>query len=1022
MRVRIIAHDEKKNGGFAMRCVLQGALFLLGTCLTANAQVLDRVSLSDELAAPFSFFLSSSDVVGFKDCPEGFQLVNDGSLISSFGQFTVLAGDPPRACDARVKTLQRGYLPVFEYGFQRDGIAYRFRAWGMPADLDPREDLIAFVQVTATNTGREAATAQLQAGFGPVRPAGHAVFPCTPWYRDRFMTSASFKAEAAAQVSEGLVMKAGHLVFAYSGDCRTQATADGVACTVNLSPGEERTVTLKVPYVPISEAKADAIGQVRQADPTEARQAIVRFWEDLLGQAVSIELPEAKVIDTVRAGLVYLLCARDVDETGRRFVQKVNEFQYDDFFPRDSAYIIRTYDLYGLHKIARETLESFLVRGEDGAVQQLRRMKQHPDDWGQSLWALGSYYRINAEGSLAKEVLPGIAPHLDNFEESLKSDPSGLWPVAPPYDNELIDGHYTGHNFWAVLGLSEAENLAKGAGDMALASRAARLREAFLPVLMGRMEAMTAKTEGYIPPGLDDPDAGYDWENATGGVYPFGVMGPDHPWAKATVETAREYKWREGISTWGPNAWHLKQKARHGAEANPGSMHHYQTFNVAETMLAMGRQREVLEDLYSVLAHTSSTNAGFELGMDAWGGRDPGGNYPPHGWFAARYCELVRNMLVREEGDALHLASALSPWWVRPGDVIRVTGAPTAFGQFSMEIKSKADGAEITVSPDWRTPPKSMIFHIPWFTAVASAEIDGEAAAVVDGRIELPSSAHRCTLKWQWQERPDLSYARAVYLWLSKNYESRPETDRNFLFPRPTQPKLAGVQRIFTDEYILSLLSPRPSAEVRYTLDGSVPTPRSSLYEGPVAIRQTTVVKAVEVWPDGRISAPLETTIRKVPYRVADVPRDRAAELEPGIEVSVYDGVFKTLPDFSQARPNRTGKAASLELSAAGKQNEYAVHFVGYLRVPTDGVYSITVGSDDGSQLRVGDELLIDNDGLHVYTEVSGQMALKAGFHAISLGFFDAGGAAHLRVFWQGPNRPREKLGAEALFRKKARE
>ena len=39
----------------------------------------------------------------------------------------------------------------------------------------------------------------------------------------------------------------------------------------------------------------------------------------------------------------------------------------------------------------------------------------------------------------------------------------------------------------------------------------------------------------------------------------------------------------------------FQQKARQGAEANPGSMHHYQTFNVTETMLAMGRQREVLD-------------------------------------------------------------------------------------------------------------------------------------------------------------------------------------------------------------------------------------------------------------------------------------------------------------------------------------------------------------------------------------------------------------------------------------------
>ena len=1005
-----------------MRSVVYCIVFFLGAGSVANAQSAGRISLSDELAAPFSFFLASSDVVGFKDCPEGFQLVNDGALISSFGQFTILVGDPPRALDARVKTLHKGCLPVFEYGLRRDGIDYFFQVCGMPLKQDPREDLIAYVEVTMSNTGREAAQAQLQAEFGPLRLAGHKLFPCTSWYRDRFMEAADFKADATAQVADYQVAKAGHLVFACSGDCRPSATADGVAYNTKLLPGQKQSITFKVPYVPVAEAKADEIAQVLQLDAATARWATEVFWEDLLGQAINIDLPEAKVVDTVRASLAYLLCARDIDDTGRRFVQKVNEFQYDDFFPRDSAYIIRTYDMYGLHGIARETLESFLVRGEDGGVQRFLRMKQHPDDWGQSLWALGSHYRLTGETSFAREVFPGIAPHLGDLEESLKSDPKGLWPVAPPYDNEMIDGHYTGHNFWVALGLREAENLARAAGDMTSASRAARLREAFLPVLMKRMEEMTGRTEGYIPPGLDDPEAGYDWENASGGVYPFGVLEADHPWAKATVDTAREYKWREGISTWGRNAWHLKLNAGQGVEADPGTIHHYETFNVTETMLAMGRQREVLEDLYSVLAHTSSTHAGFEMGMKAWGDRDPGGNYPPHGWFAARYCELLRNMLLREEGDDLHVASALSPRWVRPGDVIRVTAAPTGFGHLSMEIRSRADGAEITLAADWRTPPASIILHIPWFTVVESAEVDGQVVGVKDGKIRLPASARRCTLKWHWQERPDLSYERAVFLWLSKNYDSRPETDRGFLFPRPTRPKMGDAHRIFTDRYMVNLLSPTPSAEVRFTLDGSAPTTESPRYEGPVTIRETTTVKAIEIWPGGRMSEPLQATIRKVPYHAADIPLDRDGELEHGVEMSVYDGAFKALPDFAKTEPSRRSRVAEIDLAATQKKNEYAAHWVGFLRVPADGVYTVTVGSDDGSRFSIGNEALVSNDGLHTYTEVSSEVALKAGFHAISLGYFDAGGAASLRLFWQGPDLARQQLPAEAVFRKKGME
>lgn len=34
-------------------------------------------------------------------------------------------------------------------------------------------------------------------------------------------------------------------------------------------------------------------------------------------------------------------------------------------------------------------------------------------------------------------------------------------------------------------------------------------------------------------------------------------------------------------------------------------------------------------------------------------------------------------------------------------------------------------------------------------------------------------------------------------------------------------------------------------SEIHYTLDGSVPTAKSTLYEGPITLSETTVVKAI---------------------------------------------------------------------------------------------------------------------------------------------------------------------------------
>ena len=42
------------------------------------------------------------------------------------------------------------------------------------------------------------------------------------------------------------------------------------------------------------------------------------------------------------------------------------------------------------------------------------------------------------------------------IERSMKTDQYGLLPPAYPYDNEMILGHYTSNNTWALLGLRNA--------------------------------------------------------------------------------------------------------------------------------------------------------------------------------------------------------------------------------------------------------------------------------------------------------------------------------------------------------------------------------------------------------------------------------------------------------------------------------------------------------------------------------------------------------------------------------------
>ena len=972
-----------------------------------------------ELAEPFSYFLVPSDMLGFKDCPEGTQVTYDGAFSTGFGELDLYVGSPMQPVDQRVKTLHRGYLPIIEFSFKRDGAKYDVQAFAAPLDLDPRSDLVNFIRVTASNPGTTPVHVGVGAAF--VEHHGKARFPqsCEEWYRDRYAKADSFSLAAPFKSEDGLAWQADHLVFTHSQRDGQAASPPPmpdlpeqlIAYEFELPPAASTTIEFKLPYVPVHEDHSAVIRAIAEAEHDDYLARTAAFWEELLSQATGIDVPDPKVVQTMKASLIYDLIARDITEDGQHFIQKVNEFQYNYFFPRDAAYIARTYDMLGLHEIAEQTIEHFLVRDDGGRLKALRRLM--PDDWGQTVWAIGTHYRSTGNLEYARRVYPVIPPHIVAFREACKDDPLGLWPAAGPYDNEAIQGHYTGHSFWALAGLQEAIRLAEAVGQPEDANSFRELHDAYRDRFMSRLSKLAAQAEGYIPPGLEDPADGYDWANASGGVYPFGVLSPQDPLVSATVRTIREYKYREGIMTYGPNAWALKQKARRNAPADPGWLHDYETFYVAQTLLARGEQRKVLEDLYSTLAHTSSTHAGFEFSILPWGNRDPGRNYTPHGWFAARYNELLRNMLLREEGQDLHLASALSPVWLEAGKQVRVTNGATWFGPISFVLNARDDGASLDITSAWRDPPNRLVLHVPWYVQIMSAEADGSPVEVSKDVIELPPTARHVELAWQWKERPELSYELAVRYYLNKYHARPPDADYSFLFPTPRPPRIAYDHGIFVGTEDLKLVIPGGIGTIYYTLDGKPADPQATKYTGPIHIAETTAINAITVWDDDRTSEPMEVTLTKVTPRSPDGP----AEAQHGMTYSYYEGAWDALPDFDTEAPTRTGRADSLDLAKLQhKDDDYAVRFSGFLEVDRDGVYTFSLGSDDGSKLYIGSDVAVDNDGLHPFREESASIALARGRHAITVEFFERGGADRLSVSYAGPDFSKQVIPAHVLW------
>jgi hypothetical protein len=79
-----------------------------------------------------------------------------------------------------------------------------------------------------------------------------------------------------------------------------------------------------------------------------------------------------------------------------------------------------------------------------------------------------------------------------------------------------------------------------------------------------------------------------------------------------------------------------------------------------------------------------------------------------------------------------------------------------------------------------------------------------------------------------------------------------------------------------------------------------------------------------------------------------------------------------------------------------GRTDGYSARFEGYLRIPADGKYLISLGSDDGSRLLLDGQTLIDlwSDHGLVYNHVV--VDLRKGLYPLRMDYYERSGAARL--------------------------
>lgn len=208
-------------------------------------------------------------------------------------------------------------------------------------------------------------------------------------------------------------------------------------------------------------------------------------------------------------------------------------------------------------------------------------------------------------------------------------------------------------------------------------------------------------------------------------------------------------------------------------------------------------------------------------------------------------------------------------------------------------------------------------------------------------------------------------------------------------------------------------------ADIYYTTDGTDPgsinpqtNPSATKYTVPINVNSYLRIRArayLPVPPDRMaISSDMLTTADFSPNFAAITP---PAGTVAGLYLRDYANASgATLPTFSTLIPRQRAivpqplcsnpPVAPFPARPNNDNTNFAYFFTGYLNIPTGGMWTFWLTSDDQARYYVDGQLVINNTGATVNTSA---VSLSAGFHSINISLAQGGGNSNLNLEWQGP-------------------
>ena len=93
-------------------------------------------------------------------------------------------------------------------------------------------------------------------------------------------------------------------------------------------------------------------------------------------------------------------------------------------------------------------------------------------------------------------------------------------------------------------------------------------------------------------------------------------------------------------------------------------------------------------------------------------------------------------------------------------------------------------------------------------------------------------------------------------------------------------------------------------------------------------------------------------------YSISNDDGSTTGQFKPGLRVEYFEGNWERVPDFDLLNPIKSGVTTNFDLDFRSQDEMVGLRFRGFVDVPTNGYYSFSTVSTDGSELYIGDPIV----------------------------------------------------------------